>query len=104
MQNVEKQEGADRSGIGCALAALGVNTLLIGLVTASFTQGPYSSDEQELWYRYGSIAFFVVGSVLPGIALFAWRQSRRVLGASVASMAATLIVFVWYVTMSRGGV
>lgn len=104
MQNVEKQVGTDRAGFGCALAVLGVNTLLIGLVTASFTQGPYSSEEQELWYRYGSLAFFVVGSILPAIALFAGRQSRWVLGASVAWMAATFVAFVWYVMMSGGGV
>ncbi len=104
MQNVEEQDGTDRAGLGCALAVLGVNTLLIGFVTASFTQGPYSSDGQELWYRYGSLAFFVVGSILPAIALFAGCKSRWVPSASVAWMAGTFVAFVWYVMMSGGGV
>lgn len=104
MQKVEEQEVIDRTGIGCALTTLAANTLLIGLVTASFTQGPYSSEEQELWYRYGSLAFFVGGSILPGAALFTWRHSRWVLGACVAWMSATFVAFVWYVMMSGGGV
>jgi hypothetical protein len=104
MQNVEKQEETDRAGIGCALAVLGVNTLLIGLVTASFIQGPYSSEGQELWYRYGSLAFFIAGSVLPAITLYGGRQSRLVLVGSVLWMAATFTAFVWYVMLSGGGV
>jgi hypothetical protein len=90
--------------MGCALAMLGVNTVLIGLATVSFTQGPYSSREQEFWYRYGSLAFFVAGSILPGIALFADRRSRVVIGASIAWMAATFLAFVRYAMMSSGGV
>ena len=104
MQNAEEQGGIDRTGIGCAPTALAVNTLLTGLVTASFAQGPYSSAEQELWYRYGSLAFFVGGTILPGAALFTWRHSRWVLGACVAWMAASFVAFVWYVMMSGGGV
>jgi hypothetical protein len=104
MQNVEPQERTDRTGIGCALAVLGFNALLIGFVAASYMQGPYSSDGQKLWYRYGSLAFFVVGAVVPAIAIIAARRSRRVLGFSVALMAATLVAFVWYVGMSGGGV
>ena len=104
MPNGEKQSGTDRAGIGCAFAVLGTNSLLIGLVAASFAQGPYSSAEQELWYRYGSLGFLVGGAVLPAIALFAGRKSRWILTASVAWMVATFVAFAWYVMMSGGGV
>lgn len=104
MQNAEKQGETDRTGIGCALAALGLNTLLIGLLTASFTQGPYSSAEQELWYRYGSLGFLFAGVIVPAVALLVARRSRVVPGASVAWMALTLIAFVYYAMMSGGGV
>jgi hypothetical protein len=104
MQEGETQERKGGPRIGWALAILGVNTVLIGLITTSFTQGPYSSHEQELWYRYGSLAFLVAGSVLPAIALFAAHRSRWVVGASIAWMAATFLAFVWYAMMSGGGV
>jgi hypothetical protein len=45
-------------GIGCSWALLALNTLFMGLLTASFVQGPYSSSQQELWYRYGSLGLF----------------------------------------------
>ncbi len=93
-----------KSDFGCASAILGVNTVLIGLATASFTRGPYYSHEQELWYRYGSLAFFMAGSVLPAIALLAGRRSHWVIVASIAWMVATLLAFVWYAAMSSGGV
>jgi hypothetical protein len=104
MPEVQKQERKGTPGMGSALAILGTNTVLIGLATASFARGPYSSHEQELWYRYGSLAFFVCGAVLPAIALFADRRSRVVIGASIVWMAATFLAFVWYAMMSGGGV
>ena len=91
-------------GIGCAWALLGLNTVLIGLLTASFVQGPYSSGEQELWYRYGSLGFFLAGVVLPAIALFVARRSRWVVIASSAWMLIALFGFVWFGMMSSGGV
>jgi hypothetical protein len=51
--------------IGCAWALLSVNALLMGLLAASFVQGPYSSGEQELWYRYGSLGFFLAWLLCP---------------------------------------
>jgi hypothetical protein len=104
MQEGETQQRKSSPPTGCALAMLAINTVLMGLLTASMTQGPYSSDEQELWYRYGSLGFFVAGSVLPAIALFAGRRSRWVAVASIAWMAATFLVFLWYAMLSSGGV
>ena len=104
MQDGETQQRKSRPPGGCAVAMLAINTALIGLLTASMTQGPYSSHEQEIWYRYGSLGFFVAGSVLPAIALFAGRRSRWVTVASIAWMAAILLAFLWYAMMSSGGV
>jgi hypothetical protein len=91
-------------GIGCAWALLGINTVLIGLLTASFVQGPYSTNEQELWYRYGSLGFFMAGVVLPAIVLFSVRRSRWLVIASTAWMLLALLGFVWFGMMSSGGV
>lgn len=91
-------------GVGCAWFLLAINTVLIGLLTASFVQGPYSSVEQEFWYRYCSIAFFSAGSVLPAIALFILRRSRAVIAASTTWMLIVLLAFAWFAMMSRGGV
>jgi hypothetical protein len=104
MHEAEKQQTNNSSAIGCALILLGINTVLIGLTAASFAQGPYSSPQQELWYRYGSLAFLAVGSIVPAIGLLAARRSRTAIGASVALMAATFFAFVWYAMMSGGGV
>jgi hypothetical protein len=91
-------------GTGCAWALVGINTMLMGLLAASFVQGPYSSSEQELWYRYGSLGFFLAGAALPAIALFAGRRSRRVVVASTAWMLMLLLAFAWFAMMSGGGV
>ena len=91
-------------GLGCAWTLLGINTVLIGLLTASFVQGPYSSWEQELWYRYGSLSFFAAGVALPAISLFAARRLRWVVIATTVWMLVTLVGFVWFGMMSSGGV
>jgi hypothetical protein len=104
MTTQKEGEQNRRGGIGCAWALLGVNTLLIGLLTASMVQGPYSSTEQELWYRYGSLSFFLAGAVLPAIALFAFRLSRALIVVSTAWMAIILLAFVVFGMMSSGGV
>jgi hypothetical protein len=91
-------------GFGCAWALFGVNAVLMGLLAAGFVQGPYSSSEQELWYRYGSLGFFLAGAALPAIALFAGRRSRWVVIASTAWMFTLLLAFAWFAMMSGGGV
>ena len=91
------------AGMGCAWAVLAVNAVLMGLLASSFVQGPYSSNEQELWYRYGSLGFFLAGAALPAIALFLARRSRRIIIASTAWMVAILLAFAWFAMMSGGG-
>jgi hypothetical protein len=76
----------------------------MGLLAASFGQGPYSSAEQELWYRYGSLSFFLAGAVLPATALFAARRFPWVIVATTAWMFGLLLAFVWFALMSSGGV
>jgi uncharacterized membrane protein YozB (DUF420 family) len=91
-------------GIGCAWALLALNTVLMGLLAVSFVQGPYSSRGQEIWYRYGSLGFFLAGAALPAIALFAARHSRWVAIASSIWMLTVLLGFAWFAMMSGGGV
>ena len=84
---------------------LAVNTVFLGLLAWSFSHGPYSSHEQEVWYRYRSIGYFLCGAVLPGIALF-FTAKRSLIGtlALGAWMFATLIAAFMYAIMSSGGV
>ena len=83
---------------------MGFNTILIGLVTFNFAQGPYSSDAQEFWYRHISIALFVVGSAIPAIMLWAAPRSLVVVRIALGLMLATFVVFVWYGMNAGGGV
>jgi hypothetical protein len=92
------------TGIGCASIMLAVNTGLMGFVAFSFARGPYSSGEQELWYRYGSLTFFLAGSVLPAIALFVGRRSPPILLASLSWMFLVFLAFAGYAIASGGGV
>lgn len=92
------------AGIGCVLTLLAINTALIGIVALTFAQGSYSSWTQELWYRYGSIGFFLAGSALPAVAVFFGRRSPVVLLASVTWLLVTLLAFFVYVMVSSGGV
>jgi len=89
---------------GCAFIVFGANAILIGLFTASFAHGPYSSRQQELWYRYGSLGFFIAGVVLPAFVLFSTRRSAGQIAGAIAWMIATLFGFVAYALMSTGGV
>jgi len=104
---VTRHETGEQSrveGIGCAWTLLGVNAVLMGLLAASFVRGPYSSSEQELWYRYGSLGFFLAGAALPAIALFAAGRSRWIVIASTLWMLTVLLGFAWFAMMSGGGV
>jgi hypothetical protein len=90
---------------GCAFALIAFNLLVMGLVAFSFTQGPYSSDVQEYWYRYGSLGFMFVGAILPGILLKLYgRQCAFTNQAVVAWELIALLAFFSYLFLSGGGV
>lgn len=93
------------SGVGCVSAMLGINAILIGLLALSFSHRPYSSHEQELWYRYGSLGFLLVGVIIPGAAFWfgALRSQRAIVGLFIW-MIATLIACLIYALLSGGGV
>lgn len=94
-----------RSSTGCMWWALGTCTVILGLTALSFTQGPYSSREQELWYRYGSLSFLLSGVVFPAIALLLGaRRSGWATISLTAWMVATLLAFLVYAFHSGGGV
>lgn len=87
------------------LVVLGVNALLTGLLALSFSHGPYSSREQEIWYRYGSVALMLAGAIFPALAasLGALRSQWAVV-ALIMWMLATLAVTIVYAVLSGGGV
>ncbi|HYW15123.1 MAG TPA: hypothetical protein VE891_03075 [Allosphingosinicella sp.] len=65
----------------------------------------YSSWGQELWYRYGSLAFLASGALVPALALSLGAQRKRAMpGALVAWMAMTLAAFACYAVWSGCGV
>ena len=82
-----------------------INSVIIGLFTFSFTQGPYSSTEQEIWYRWISIGFLVGGVLLPaGLVFLQSRKAKRVSVAINIWLVATLFGFIVYLMLSGGGV
>lgn len=84
---------------------LAINGVLIGLVALSFLQGPYSSDDQQYWYRYKSIGFFIAGVILPAIAAgFGVSKSHKASVVLVVWMIAVVVAFANYDFMSGGGV
>jgi len=100
----EIRTNGNANGAGCVLIMLTINVLLMGLLSFSFSHGPYSSPEQETWYRYGSIGFLLAGAVLPAIAF--WLGARRTQWAVVALtvwMFAALIAWFGYALLSGGG-
>lgn len=101
-QKVDTQNRVE--GIGCSWALVGLNGVLMGMFAVSFVRGPFSSSGQEFWYRYGSLAFFAGGVVLPAIILFAARRSRLAVIAVTVWMLTVLLAFAWFATNSGGGV
>ena len=102
LERAEQQKRVE--GIGCTWALLAVNLLLMALAASSYAQGPYSSVQQELWYRYGSLGLLLAGAVLPALALIFGRRSFRIAAALTVWMFLTLLAFLWFVMMSGGGV
>ncbi len=91
--------------VGCAAPLLAVNALLMGLLALSFAFSRYSSFEQELWYRYGSLGFLVCGVVIPASAIWAGaRRSKAAMTALVVWMLYVFLAFVFYAMSSGGGV
>ena len=90
---------------GCAWSLLALNALLMGLAAFSFSQGPYSSEEQELWYRYGSLSFLLGGAIIPAVALLSFaRKSALAVSLLSAWMVTAFLGFLIYVGFSSGGV
>jgi len=104
-QSSEPTVAEKPGGVGCLFVILGINAILIGLLAFSFSQGPYSSREQEVWYRYGSIAFLLAGVILPGVvSCLGSARSQRVMTALIIWMISILMVCVAYALSSSGGV
>jgi hypothetical protein len=84
---------------------LGINALFIGVAALSFSRGPYSSAEQELWYRYGSLGFLLIGAIIPGLALLLGARRFGWATAILTTwMLAAFLAFLVYAFYSGGGV
>ena len=82
-----------------------INIIVIGFFALSRAQGPYSSFEQELVYRYGSLAFFVAGVVIPCICLVLFQVFvRQHITVASVWLVATLFAFIIYGAATSGGV
>ena len=69
-------------------------------MTSSMVQGPYSSWEQELWYRYYSLGFLIAGVVLPAMAmLLGAARSPKTVGILIIWMTVALMGFSFYAMM-----
>jgi hypothetical protein len=92
-------------GWGCATTLAIFNTLFMGLLALSFSIGSYSSWQQELWYRYGSLMFLLIGSLVPvAVLVFSGRQSAKAVIAVTIWMIVALVVWAGFVFNSGGGV
>src|SRR5262245_31745655 len=95
----------NRSGAGCAWSILCFNALIMGLTALTFSQGPYSSWEQELGYRYYSIGFLLGGAILPAVALLSLARRWTWISAVLAVwMLAVFVAFLGYLMLAGGGV
>ena len=75
------------------------------LLASTFAFGPYASVRHEIWYRGGSIGFFIVGAIVPLATSLAFtRRSPNWASACAIWMFAALLAFLGYVYMSGGGV
>jgi hypothetical protein len=96
---------SNRQPIGCAVIATGINFTLMGLLALSFSRGPYSSLQQEHWYRFGSLAFLLAGAILPAVALILGAGRSTLLRyALYLWLLAAILAWCYYVFMSSGGV
>ena len=92
-----------REPIGCASVLIGLNALLMGPLFLGFSEGPYPSFKQELWYGYGSLGFLLAGAVLPALALFLGvGRSATAMTILVGWMVAMLGACLVYVVVSGG--
>lgn len=104
MLKISEKVGPDRVDWGCAIFLLIANIGFLGLLALALAQGPYSSFEQKVWYRYGTLSLLLAGVVLPGFLLVLKRQSRRGNGTACGLMGGTFVLAIFYGVMSGGGV
>ena len=94
----------DGKNIGFARLLAVLNLFFMGLVALSFSQGPYSSEAQEAWYRYRSLGFFILGAVFPAVLLLIGSKKPAVVKVSRVWLILSLFVFCIYLAGSGGGV
>lgn len=95
---------ATAKGFGCSIALACLNAAAMSLLALSFMRGPYSSEAQEIWYRYGSLGFLLLGAVIPAATLLLWPRRHPILmSVTTGWMIAVWVPFIGYALMSGGG-
>jgi len=92
-------------GLGCAIAVIGLNIVLMSLLASTFVRGPFSDWRQEVWYRGGSLGFLLFGAVFPAVMLaLGARRSRPSIIALTVWMLTVLVFWFAYTLRSGGGI
>lgn len=92
-------------GMGCVVALIALNAMLMGLLVSAFAFGQYSSVRQEIWYRCGLLGFLFGGAILPAAALaLGARRSPAFMLILISWMVIALFACCAYAMMSGGGV
>lgn len=93
------------TGLGCAGTVAVVNLIPMGLIAYTFATMTYSNAEQERWYRGGSLAFLILGAILPMCWLLLMRRGYwGNIKAIIAWMLFAMLAFMGYVLISGGGI
>jgi hypothetical protein len=92
-------------GLGCAGTLAAINLMAMGFIAYTFARMFYFDAGQERWYRGGSIAFLVLGALVPICWLLLiirgyWGSAKAI----AAWMFAALLAFTVYVLLSGGGI
>ncbi len=97
--------GSQPVPLGCARTVAVVNMIPMGLMAYTFPMMTYSNADQERGYRGGSLAFLILGAILPMCGLLLMRRGYwGNIKALIAWMLFAMLAFMGYVLMSGGGI
>jgi hypothetical protein len=92
-------------GLGCAVTIAAINLAVMGFIAYVFSRMFYFNVGQERWYRGGSLAFLILGALVPICWLVLIRRGYWGSAKAIAAwMFAALLAFMVYVLLSGGGI
>jgi hypothetical protein len=92
-------------GLGCAVTLAAINLIAMGFIAYTFARMFYFDAGQERWYRGGSLAFLVLGALVPICWLVLIRRGYWGSAKAIAAwMFVALLAFTVYVLLSGGGI